>query len=278
MLDTNTIKKIEEFVYQKPRSTQEIAEHIKKSWRTADRYIHEIEREYGTITTRTFREGTRGALKIVYWASIEKVHSSTFQEKLAQQIIHFKQKESFSAFDIYQHIPEIDKRVTVERVNSEDNTKLSELEDFLKGTKKQLIVFSGNLSWINLENKKEKIFTLIEHLVKQNISIKILSRVDIASINSIKKMLALNFKYGKENIEIRHAEQPLRALISDSKVIRLKEVKEPTGRIGELNKRTFIFYTIKDKNWTGWLLRVFWNLFSNSIDARRRMEELKKLI
>ncbi|MFH1308006.1 MAG: hypothetical protein ABIH72_04095, partial [archaeon] len=86
MLNSNIIRKIEEFVYTKPRSIQEISQHINKSWRTADRYIQEIEKEFGTISTRTFRGGTRGALKIVYWSSVEKISSSVFQQKLEKDI------------------------------------------------------------------------------------------------------------------------------------------------------------------------------------------------
>jgi len=99
MLDNNTIKKIESFVYSKPRSVQEIAQHIDKNWRTADRYIEEIETNFGTISTRVFRGGTQGALKIVFWASVEKISSSVFQEKLEQQIYLAHRKEEFSAFD-----------------------------------------------------------------------------------------------------------------------------------------------------------------------------------
>ena len=87
MLSTEIIKKIEDFVYSKPRSIQEVAHHINKNWRTADRYIKEIQKNHGTLDTRVFREGTRGALKIIYWASIEKASSSIFQEQLEEQII-----------------------------------------------------------------------------------------------------------------------------------------------------------------------------------------------
>ncbi len=277
MLDNKIIKKIEEFVYLKPRSIQEIAQYIEKNWRTADRYIQEIEKEYGTLTTRTFREGTRGALKIVYWASIEKVSNSIFQEKLAKEIETFKRKEDFSAFDIYQHITDKNKKVSLEQTEGEAKTNLNELKEYLEKTEKQLLVFSGNLSWINLKNNKIDIFNIIEELIKKNIPIKIICKVDLVSISNVEKILSLNFKYGKELIEIRHAEQPLRALIIDNKTIRLKEIKEPTGKINELNKRIFIFYTIKDKDWANWLSRIFWKFFSSSIDANKRIEELKKL-
>jgi len=278
MLDNKIIKKIEDFVYKKPRAVQEIAQYIGKNWRTADRYIQEIEKEYSTISTRTFREGTRGALKIAYWASMEKVSSSVFQEKLAQEIETFRKKEDFSAFDIYQHVPKKDKKASVERAESEDKTDLNELRYYLNNARKKLLVFTGNLSWINLKDEKNNIYDVLDKLVKKNVSIKVISRVDISSLKNIEKLLSLNFKHGKELIEIRHREQPLRCLIFDNKIARIKEIKEPTGRLYELNKRTFIFYTIKDKEWVEWLSRIFWKLFSSSIDQKKRIEELKKLI
>ena len=51
------INKIEEFVYSKPRSIQEISNFLEKNWRTADRYIEEIEKNFGTISTRVFKGG-----------------------------------------------------------------------------------------------------------------------------------------------------------------------------------------------------------------------------
>lgn len=277
MLEPAILDKIEKFVYIKPRSIQEIAQNIDKSWRTADRYTQEIEKEYGTLATRTFRGGTRGALKIVYWASIEKAHSSVFQEKLAKDIEMFKNRTDFSAFDIYQHVPAKNKKVSVEQTEKEAKTDLKEYINHLRATKKQLLVFSGNLSWTNLKNKEVDVFKVIEDMVKKGISIKVLCRVDLVSLKNIEKMLSLNFKYGKEIIEIRHCEHPLRSTISDNKIMRLKEVKEPKGKDRELKNSLYIFYTIKDKDWAEWGSRVFWNLFSNSINARKRIEELNNL-
>lgn len=277
MLNSETIKKIEDFVYEKPRSIQEIAQHLGKNWRTADRYIHEIEKEFSTISTRIFRGGTRGALKIVYWSSVEKISHSVFQEKLEQQIMLTRKKEDFSAFDIFQHVADKNKKAKIEEATSEDSTNLKELADLLLTAKKQLLIFSGNLSFINFKDKEIEIFKVLESLIKRNINIKVVCRVDIAGKENIEKMLSLNFKYGKENIEIRHNEQPLRAIVIDNKIIRLKEIKEPTGRAHELKKRTFIFYTIKDKEWAEWLSRIFWKIFSSSIDVKKRLEEMNKL-
>lgn len=277
MLDSETIKKIEDFVYSKPRNIQEIAKHIDKSWRTADRYVKEIEEEYGTIATRTFRKGTRGALKVVYWASIEKASSSIFQEKLEEEIKIAKDKMDFSAFDIYQHIDDKKKKVTIEKAIKENTTNLKELAEILKKTENQLLVFSGNLSFLNLKNDTINMMEIMEELIKKGVNIKVLCRVDLAGIKNIEKLLSLNFKYGKELIEIHHNEHPIRAFIVDKNLFRIKEIKEPTGKINELDKKTFIFYTIKDQEWVDWLAKIFWNLFSNSIKAEKRIEELKKL-
>jgi hypothetical protein len=256
---------------------QEIAAVIGKSWRTADRYVGEITKEYGTIATRTFREGTRGALKVVYWASVEKIHSSVFQEQLEEQMMSARRKEDFSAFDIFQHVPEKNKRAIVEKAIDENSTNLREFAELHRNTKKQLLIFSGNLSFINLKNKNFDMLKILDELVKKGVVIKIVCRVDIAGRDNIEKMLSLNFKYGKEMIEIRHREHPIRAFIMDNKAFRIKEIKEPTGRIHELDKKIFIFYTIRDKEWTEWLSRIFWKMFSSSIDAKKRMQEMKLL-
>jgi hypothetical protein len=274
MLNSEIIKKIEDFVYAKPRSVQEIAEHIGKNWRTADRYVSEIEKNFGTISARVFREGTRGALKVVYWASVEKISHSVFQERLEQDITQARRKEDFSAFDIFQHIEQKNKKVLVEKTEEEN---IGELRELMLSAEKQILLFSGNLSFINLGNKKMDFFDAFDKLLKKNIVIKALCRIDIAGKENAEKMLSLNFKHGKENIEIRHDEHPLRAVIVDNKIARLKEVREPTGKTKELNKKLFIFYTIKDKSWVEWLSRIFWKKFSNSVVAEKRLEELEKI-
>lgn len=272
MLDSKTISKVEAFVYSKPRSVQEIAECIGKNWRTADRYIEEIEKNFGTISTRVFRGGTRGALKIVYWASVEKASSSVFQERLEQDILSSKKKEDFSAFDIFQYVPEKKREILVQ--NNEENN-LDGLTNILLSAKKQVLFFSGNLSLINLHEKKKEFFEVFEKLAKKKIAMKVLCRVDIAGKENVERVLSLNLRFGQNIVEIRHDIHPLRGFIVDGKVIRLKEVKEPTGKINELNKRKFIFYNIYDQSWADWLSRIFWKKFSNSMDANKRLEHLK---
>jgi hypothetical protein len=278
MLDNAIIKKIEDFVYLKPRSIQEIASHIGKNWRTADRYVQEIGKDFGTLGMRIFREGTRGALKIVYWASVEKVSHSVFQEQLEKMIMRAAGKEDFAAFDIFQHVPERGKKAWMQFGEKEAALgKLWKFRDLLLSAKRQVLFFSGNLSFINYKNGDVDIFEALDELVKRGISIKVVCRVDLAGIDNIKRLLSLNFKYGKELVEIRHREQPLRVTIIDKDAINMKEIKKPTGREKELNKKVFIFYDIKDKDWIDWISRIFWKMFSSSVDANKRLKEMEHL-
>ncbi|MDH3353269.1 MAG: hypothetical protein OEL87_02375 [Nanoarchaeota archaeon] len=277
MIDNKIIREIEDFVYSKPRSIQEISEHLKKNWRTADRYVEEIIKEYGTLGKRIFREGTRGALKIIYWASVEKVSHSVFQEEMEERIYQGKTKEDFFAFDIFQHVSDKNKDVWMKSGKDEvDAGRLSEFAELLRSAKKQILFFSGNLSFINFDDGKVDILDVIDELVSRGINIKILCRVDFVGQKNIEKVLALNFKHGKELIEIRHREQPLRATLIDGKTINLKEVRVP-GERKEIRKKTFIIYTLKDKEWANWMSKLFWKMHSTSIGSKRRLEELRKI-
>lgn len=277
MIDNEIIRKIEDFVYVKPRSIQEISEHLKKNWRTVDRYVEEIIREYGTLDKRIFREGTRGALKIVYWASVEKVSHSVFQEEIEKRIYDGKTKFDFFPFDIFQHVSDKNKEVWMKE--AENEIALGRLEgfaDLLRSAKKQILFFSGNLSFINFNDGKTNVFDVIDELVSKGISIKVICRIDFVGRENIEKLLSLNFKHGKELIEIRHRQQPLRATLIDGKVINMKEVRIPDDR-KEIKKKTFIIYTLKDKEWGGWLSKIFWKMFSLSIGSKKRLDELRKI-
>lgn len=278
MLKNDEIKKVEDFVRIKPRSIQEIASHINKNWRTADRYIDEIKKNFGTLEIRVFREGTRGALKIVYWASVEKISNTVFQEQLEADLFRFHKKEDFRPFDIFQFVADKDKIVWTKKGKDESSLgRLNEFEETLMQAKKQILFFSGNLSFINFEEGKTNYFKTIDKLVQRGIQIKVVCRVDMAARENVEKLLSLNFKYGKELVEIHHKEQPLRATIVDNELINLKEINEPTGRKNELSEKMFSFYTIKNKEWVEWLSRIFWKMFSSSIDSKKRLEEMKKV-
>jgi len=278
MIDNKIIKQIEDFVYKKPRSIQEIANYLKKNWRTVDRYVEEIIKNYGTIDKRIFREGTRGALKIIYWTSVEKASNSLFQEDLEKEIYLGKDKKDFSGFDIYQHIKSKEKEMWGGRANSEEElSNLDDLRKMILQAKKQILFFSGNLSFINYRDKKGDILKTIEEVIKKGVSVKVICRIDFPGKRNVEKLLALNFKYGKELIEVRHKVQPLRITIIDRDFFNIKEISDPTGRVNELDKKTFLFYTIKDKEWIDWITKIFWKMFNSSISAGKRIEELNRL-
>ena len=274
MLDSKTIKKINDFVYIKPRTIQEIAQLIKKNWRTADKYVQKIAQETGSISVRTFREGTRGALKIVYWNNIEKIHSTEFQEKLLKKI-ELSRKTDFSPFDIYQYVDE-DKRNAV--LLKADRFTRDEIKDYLKRAQKQVLSFSGNLSWINNVERGEKLIDIIEGLAEKNVSIKILARVTIDSMKNVKKILLINEKLGKNLIEIRHKEQPLRGFVIDNQIARFREMRDPSDyKRGELDERILLFYEIFDSEWIEWFQKVFWYFFRTAISAEKRIQNLNSI-
>ncbi len=276
MLDPKTIRRIEEFVAAQPRSVSEVARHVNRNWRTADRYLEAIKEEFGTIATKTFRGGTRGALKIAYWAGVEQLKGTVFQEGLARQAELFKRKEDFSPLDIYQHVAPGKRRARVARRESAGRA-VESLANLLRQARQQLLCYSGNLSWLNLQSRETRIHDVVEELVERGVTIKVLCRVDLAGYRTIERLLSLNARAGKDVVEARHREQPIRALIIDGRLASLKEVKEPTGKRGELEERLTIYYEISEKEWISWLEKLFWRLFSRSPDARQRLATLQEL-
>lgn len=276
VLTTEIIKRINDFVYTKPRTIEEISREIKKNWRTANRYVERIAEQQGTVSIRTFREGTRGALKIVFWNNIERIHASSFQEKLFHRMESGRRKEDFSPFDIYQHVSENKKSAFMEEQEDESETAINkDLPDLLRSTEGSILLFSGSLSWANLRQKNFKTIDIFEELAKRNIPIKVIANVDLIGMDNVKKFLAINEHLGKEVIEIRHREQPLRAVIIDNKLARLKEIKKPSSVRGK--KKTFLFYCIYDQEWIEWLQKVFWNMFTNAIPAEKRIKEIESI-
>jgi hypothetical protein len=278
LLDKIIQRKILDFVYIKPRTIQEISQLLGKNWRTADTYVERISKETGLIGERTFRGGTRGALKIVFWNNVEKISSNQFQERLMKQIESTRHKEDFSPLDIYQYVDKAKKKAFSEAVEDEMVSKTQDIDEFFARAEKQILYFSGNMSFLEMKEKKKSILQIIESAAKRGVSIKVVARIDIASLDNFKKLMEINSKLGKDAIEIRHAVHPLRGFIIDDKEIRLKEEKIASKyKIGELKSTTRIFYEIYDEEWVAWLQKVFWNLFSTSIDANIRVKDLEKI-
>lgn len=278
MLDNPTIKRIKDFVKAQPRTIQEISHHLDTSWLTADRYVQKICEVDSDLGIRTFRGGTRGALKIVFWRSTDAPSQSSAQERLWKMIMSGRKKTDFSPFDFYQFV-DPKQRMAFSQVQSSEWAQASEhVDELFSQARKQILIFSGNLSWANLDIDGKPFIELVEELARKGIAFKIVSRVDIATRSNMEKVLSINKRIGKDLIDIRHTEQPLRGFVVDDVAMQFKEVKDPQDyRQGELSKKTFIFYQIKDPDWVHWMQGVFTGLFRDSISAKDRLDSLASI-
>lgn len=281
MLSEETVKKINEFVSKQPRSIQEIAQFLNCSWITADRYVEAISKKYGNLSVKVFRKGTRGALKIVYPTPFQNLHISLSQESLFEKIMAGRRKEDFRPFDIFQYVKGR-KNVIVEKKKHENESVNLNIVEHLSSAESQILIFSGNLSFINIVEKGVKVIDVLKDLAEKGVSIKILARVELPGIDNVRKILTANKTLGKNAMEIRHAEQPLRGEIIDDKKFRLREEWETKKyKTGELEYNLAVFYEVYDREWVQWLQRVFWHIFNASIPAENRigdLERIKKLV
>jgi hypothetical protein len=271
MLTPDITSKINNFVSQQPRTIQDIAQLLGKNWRTAETYVQRISLEQGMLAIKVFREGTRGALKIVYWNAVDKHHSS-FQEALFQKIVSARDKKDFSPFDIYQYVNKESRKCFIEKQENNINIK-QDLIRSLCSAQQQVLIFSGDVSWAVTRQGKTPLFRAFEELAKRRISVKMLATIDLNSSANVQKMLSLNHKYGEELIEIRHCQQPLRAFIVDNVFARFKE----KYFLHESSADNYLFYSITNPDWINWLQKVFWHIFSISPAAEKRIADLNTI-
>ncbi len=132
------------------------------------------------------------------------------------------------------------------------------------------------MSFLNSKEKNKRMLDIVEGLLKRKVMIRVLCRVNIASLKNLGPVSRLMVKY-PGLIEARHCYQPLRGFIVDDKIARFKnEENVALYRKGELDRDTRIFYEIYDDSWVTWMQTVFWNLFRSSIDLQTRLREIKK--
>lgn len=281
VLDQKLTKKMLDMIKKRPRTIQEISVEIKKNWRTAERYVDRIKQETGQISWKVFREGTRAALKIVYWNIIEDIHSTTYQEELFEDIMHGRWYFDFSPFNIYQHISDKKRNVLIDK-SKDPELNISEeqdLKNYLRKATKQVLIFSGNLSWVNGKQGDVQMIDILKELVERNVSIKIIARISFVGMHNSEKVLSLNKSVGKDLIEIKNKYQPLRAIIIDDKVVRFREIKNPDFyEHEELKEKITFFYDIYDKDWIEWLQKVFWKMYANALPAEKRIKEMDNLM
>jgi len=276
VLDNKTIESIKSLVYQKPRSMNDIAKAIGKNWRTANRYVEDIMLKTGTIKTITFREGTRGALKIVYWNNTEKIYSSDVQEKLFKQIELGVEKSDFSPFEIYQYVDAEDRKAYYEEIVNEKNYNynIQTLAPLFESAEKEINIFAGNLAFIHLKHKNKKILDYLKDCIDRNVIIKIITNINIVDLENVEKVLALNAGLKEPLIEIRHEIVPIRAYVFDDTIIKFGEVTRGQQKTGQVQTTVAIYYEVRDSNWIDWMKKLFWKKFQNAIRSNLRIDNL----
>ena len=274
VLDVPLTKKILRFVALEPKTIQEVSLHIGKSWVTTESYIQQIVALSGELAMRTFRAGTRGALKVVYRSGDITTRYDELFEDLMLQITSARKKQEFDALDIYQHVPVDKKSCSFLRFGEPSNASYKPL---LLKAKNSVVFFSGNLSIVRDIQDDLPMIDLFENLLKKGITIKILTRVNFSTLRNLGKLQRLLNQY-PDYLEIKHRYQPLRGCIIDNELIRLyAEEHLDDYKKGELDTDIRIAFDITDTRWVDWLMHVFWYLYRNSVDYSLRVRELKAI-
>lgn len=279
VLDNNTIEKIKSLVYQKPRTINDIAIAIGKNWRTANRYVDEIILKTGTIKVITFREGSRGALKLVYWNNSEKLYSTDIQEQIFKKIELGINKSDFSPFEIYQYIDSDKRNAYYEEIKDETkyNYRIDMLIPYFENAKTEIFIFAGNLAFIHLKYNGKTMFEYIEDCVKRGVLIKIITYINLIDLDNIEKVLGLNSSFSENRVEIRHEIIPVRAYIFDEEIVKFGEIASGQNKTGQLKEKIALYYEIKDENWVLLIQKLFWKKFQNAIQSNKRIENMRTI-
>lgn len=265
-------QEILEIVHERPHAIAEIAFKINKNWRTANRYVEQLEKE-DVLKTHVFRKGGRGSLKIAYWPNSLTESPSSVKNFLLQRILQGRNKDDFSPLDIIQHVlPK--KRKTIE-ISKESYHSKENVEDFLTSLKKaehHILFFSGNLSFMNLGKRTEDFFDIFTKKLQQGVNLYMLTRVDSSNEKIVQQLLQLNSASAKGKVHIKYAQHPLRCTVIDEKEFSIKE-NLTSSEIDD----TFIYYVF-DESWVKWVTDIFWYMWNGSIEAQKRLDVIRSLI
>jgi hypothetical protein len=277
VLDNKTIEKIKSLVYQKPCTIQEIAQTLEKNWRTANRYVEQIMLRTGQIRVRTFREGTRGAIKIVYWNNTEKIYSTDVQEKLFKQIELGVEKSDFSPFEIYQYVDSENRTAYFEELKGEENYSynMESLFPFFDKAEREIYIFAGNCAFVHFKYKNKTMLQKIKDAIKRGVIVNVITNINLIDLSNVEKLLSLNSGSSHALVQIRHEVTPLRAYIFDNMIARLGEIEKSTGKLGQIQNNVAVYYEIRDEAWVEWLKKMFFKKFQIGIPANKRLENIK---
>ena len=275
MLTLDTKKKLLDSISKAPCSIQELAFELDKNWRTVDGYIAKLVDE-GLVKIKEFKKGSRVSFKIVFMQPDINHNISNVQKEILAQIDTGQRSQDFSSLNLVQYIDDKNIKAYYSAINLSIDKITYDLNNFLNKAQSTILMFSGDLSWVDLHTKKSSIIETLKELAKQKINIKILARVDLTTKKRIEKLMRINTELGFNTIEIRHKEHPLRCFIIDGKTVRLKEPAFESIK-GKLEKVGTYFYEFSDIEWSNWLEKVFWNKFRTSVSAEKRLELLDNI-
>ena len=260
-------EQIVRFAKKEPCTINDIAQLLGRSWVTADSYVNQVAERTGLVSIKVFRKGSHGALKLVYYNYSESLSGEGIREELYEQIRSARGKEGFNFFEVFQFAPKKRSKAYSVKAGNVSQDRLGQLFARAEGA---VYCFSGNLSFLD-----KKGILLLEKLLKRKVRVKILCRVDAATLNALSSLARL-LKNFPDYLEIRHCYQPLRGFIIDDAFCRFKNDELP-HREGELEKNMRIYYELSDEEWIGWLQQVFWALWRTSLDQKERVERFKQL-
>jgi len=275
-LSETEIKGVIDFVKKEPKTIQEVSKLINKSWVTTETYLKEIKSKTGAIDIKAFRQGSKSGLKIAYYNHKESASTDQVKEELFRNIKKGREKTDFDFMDLFQLISSKKSKISAQKEKGFSETK--ELIKLFQMAEDHIYCFSGNMSFINLEFNKTRLLNLMETALKRKVHIKILCRVNLASVQNINKLSKLLTNYS-EFLEIRHSYHPLRGFIIDGKLARFKNFEKASKYRGnELEENLLILYELYDESWIIWLEKVFWNIFRTAGDYKTRLTALKKMV
>ncbi len=274
MLSKQDSEKILQFVKREPCLIQDLSRHLDKSWVTTESYVDKIAKETGLIRMKAFRSGTRGAIKVVYWNYSESSQPDEIRGKLFERIKSGYAKEDFDPLEAYQHVPHGKGRVLVEIFEPATLASKKSLIDFFERAESELLVFSGNLSFLRYPEIKQS----FSGLLKRGVRAKLLCRIDIGTLENLKSVEDLLNRFPNQ-FEVRHSRQPVRGFIMDGKTVRLKEERMASDfkEKNELSKNIRVLYEIYDSDWVSWFQNVFWYLYRTSANYTERLAALEKV-
>ncbi len=275
-LSESEVQTIIKTVTQEPRTVQEIAQLVDRSWVTTEKYLQEIERQSGIIKLKTFRHGTKAALKVVYATSEHHGVTDAIRQRLENQLLSARQMWDFDFMDLYQFVPAEKKRSYAENAVVEQNEVI---DDIILDRPPQYtnFLFSGNLSCLKSQKNGVSAADLMEADLKNNVYTKILCRITPSTLKNLDLITHLLVKY-PDLIEVRHSYQPLRGFILDDGFARFRTDEQMSGRMEQTAPSTLrLYYEIYDPEWIIWLKSVFWKMWRSSIVLNDRIREINKV-